>query len=292
MALQKVDQQYEIRFLVRDGKNARQIIDCMQRTHPKDCLSVSFIHRWVNWFSSGQDRIKNLDKSGAPKKRTAAKLGQIQGVIQGDRRSTIREVSRQVQLSYRTVQKALKKDLNLCKKSATWVPHFLTAAQKQHRVCMCRDALRRLRDRRNHPVDRIVAQDESWMFTWDPGIRQSSMEWVAPGQPRPQKPRIERTTVKVMLIAFIDRQGVIYREFVPNRLGINAHLYVQILDRFWTAFRQRRPQLARQEVGLPARWSSGTHCPDDQEVDHSTPCAAPPPSWILSGFESFGLLVL
>lgn len=49
----------------------------MQASHPTDCLSVSSIKRWFNWFKSGQDRIQNLPKTGCPKKCTPEKIEQI-----------------------------------------------------------------------------------------------------------------------------------------------------------------------------------------------------------------------
>ncbi len=36
------------------------------------------------------------------------------------------------------------------------------------------------------------------------------------GEQNTEKVRVERTTVKIMLVIFIDRDGVIYREFVPR----------------------------------------------------------------------------
>ncbi len=244
MAPQKVDQRHEIRFMVREGTPVREIIARMQRLHANNYLSVSSIRRWCAWFQSGQNRIQNLPKSGAPKKRTQRKVCEIQNIVQGDRRSSIREVSRQVGLSYGTVQKALHQDLNLNKKSARWVPHLLTPGQKVRRVAQCRAALQQLRSR-VHPVDRVIAQDESWMFTWDPGKKESTKEWLRNDEPRPTKPRIEQSTVKTMLVAFLDKEGVIHREFIPQGHGITSEVYIQVLGRFLTALRAKRPGLVR-----------------------------------------------
>ena len=67
--------------------------------------------------------------------------------------------------------------------------------------------------------------------------------WLCPGDPRPQKPRIEQSTVKVMLVVFFDAQGVIHKEFIPNGIGIGGRLYAQILDRFRDSLRCRRHQV-------------------------------------------------
>ncbi len=96
-----------------------------------------------------------------------------------------------------------------------------------------------------------MATDESWFFCWDPEAKRSSAQWIAAGQPRPSKVRTERSTVKVMLIAFIDKRGLIYRHFVPDGRGINAQLYLQVLKNFREALRRKRPLVWRaQRWGL------------------------------------------
>ncbi len=85
----------------------------------------------------------------------------------------------------------------------------------------------------------VVSEDESWFFYWDPGSKRSSMEWIAPGQQRSEKARIEHMTQKVMLVAFIDCRGCVYHEFVPNGISIGVEVYLWILTRFQDAFHQR-----------------------------------------------------
>ena len=85
------------------------------------------------------------------------------------------------------------------------------------------------------------------------------MQWTLPGESRPQKARIERTTVKCMLVVFLDRRGVVYHEFVPNGVGIGGRVYLGILERFWISIRRCRRDLFTgritwgfQQDGAPA----------------------------------------
>ncbi len=107
---------------------------------------------------------------------------------------------------------------------------------------MSRQALTQLRARRN-PVETVVAEDESWFFVWDPESKRASMQWLQPGEDRPQKVRIEHTTLKVMLVIFFDKDGVIHREFVPRGHGISGAVYLAIVCRFVAALQRRRCHL-------------------------------------------------
>ena len=249
MARQKKDQRVEIRFMVKEGLRQVEVIRCMQAVHGRDCLSEASIKRWYGWFKSGQDSVDNQPKSGAPKKRTPKKLAEIRAVLQRNARSSISTIARDVNLSYGTVQKALHADLDMTKLSARWIPHLLTQPQKVRRVALARAALQMLRSCVN-PIDSVIAQDESWIFAWDPESREASRQWVQKGQPRPTKCRIEQSMLKSMLVAFVDKEGVIHYEFVAAGLGIGHAVYLQILIRFREALHRKRPHL----------WRSGRWC--------------------------------
>ncbi len=98
--------------------------------------------------------------------------------------------------------------------------------------------------RRRHPIDNIIAEDESWVYCWDPQSKSATKEWLVPGEPCPEKVRIKHTVQKLMLVAFVDKDSLVYREFVPNGLGIGAQLYCQIVQRFLQALRRHQPHLA------------------------------------------------
>ncbi len=249
MPPQKKDQRIEIRFLVKEGVHNVEIIRRMQRVHGANCVSESTIKRWANWFRTGQDSVDNRPKSGAPKKRTPAKLAQIQQVVQREGRSSIQQIATEVKLSFGTVRKALHKDLNMSKLSARWIPHLLSDPQKVRRMALARAALQHLQSR-IVPVDTVIAEDESWMFVWDPESRQASKQWIARGGERPTKVRIEQSTLKTMLVAFVDKDGPIHCEFVPRGHGIDTDTYLQILIRFRESLRRKRPQI----------WRSGRWC--------------------------------
>ncbi len=249
MPKQKQDQQIEIHFLVKEGLRQVDVVRRLHAVHGRDCLRALSIKRWFNRFKTGQDSVDNLPKSGALKKRMPQKIAEIQNVVHRDACSSISSIARQVGLSYGTVQKALHKDLNSSKLSARWVPHLLMDVEKTRRVVQARASLQAMRSRVN-PIDAVVAEDESWFYTWDPESREGSRQWIAHVQPCPTKVWIEQSMPKMMLITFIDQRGPIHCEFVPAGLGIGGAVYLEVLEWFRESFRRKHPDLWRS-----GRWA-------------------------------------
>ncbi len=87
----------------------------------------------------------------------------------------------------------------------------------------------------------IIAGDESWFWVWQPESKQANWQWMAAGDVRPQKVRIEQSTQKAMLILFFDQHGPVFKQWVPNGAGIDRHLYLQVMKNLKEAVRRRRP---------------------------------------------------
>jgi transposase len=45
-----------------------------------------------------------------------------------------------------------------------------------------------------------------------------------------------------MLVAFLNEEGIVHREFVPTRTSVTAALYVEVLTRFRQSVNRKRPQ--------------------------------------------------
>ncbi len=244
----KKDQRIQIKFMVAEGLS-QEVIHHVQAVNGNNSLCRSSIQNWYNRFRNGDPLNDDCPKSGAPKKRTAAKIQQINNIIQQDRRSSLRELARQSGQSYGATRKVVKEDLSLKKKPAKWIPHFLTNAQKNRHVYHARAALQMFRCQQNRP-ESIICEDESWIHVWNPGSKESTHEWISANEPCPAKPVIECTTLKTMLVVFFDKDGMIHREFVPDGHGIGGVKYFEILSRFQRLLHCQRPVLFRS-----GRWA-------------------------------------
>jgi hypothetical protein len=75
----------------------------------------------------------------------------------------------------------------------------------------------------------IVSGDESWCLAYE--IATSA--WAGENSPRTNRLRIQKSRVKNMLVIFFDWQGVVHKEFVPERQPVNSEFYI---EQRWTDF--------------------------------------------------------
>jgi hypothetical protein len=78
-----------------------------------------------------------------------------------------------VGISYGVCQKILREILNTSRIAARFVPQLLTNDQKQQRVNVCLE----LQEKANEDptfISRIIMDDESWMYGYDPETKQQS----------------------------------------------------------------------------------------------------------------------
>ncbi len=66
------------------------------------------------------------------------------------------------------------------------MPRVSTQLQKDNRVEVAQEHICEI-ERDPGILARIIATDESWIFTFDPRTKQADMEWVASDVPRPRR---------------------------------------------------------------------------------------------------------
>jgi hypothetical protein len=88
---------------------------------------------------------------------------------------------------------------------------------------------------------KIITGDETWCFACDPETKRQSSEWVGEISPQPKKLKFQRSRIKTMLIIFFDSQGVVHKEFVPERKTVNAEFYKGVIDLFLKRIQQSCP---------------------------------------------------
>lgn len=233
----------EIKFCVQSGLTQHDTVHRIQQVHGANALSVSQIRRWFAAFSQGRVETDDLPCPGQPLKRNPAKIQHVDMIVRQDRRQTVRQVAARSNLSIGCAHRTLRKDLALKKKCAHWVPHRLTPAQRQTCIACARAALWMLGC--GGPVDHVVCGDESWFHCWHPASRRDNRQWLGVNAPTPAVPVREQAVPKVMLVIFFDRQGLVFRTFIPQGQGITGQVYLQILQGLRDAVRRRRSQVWR-----------------------------------------------
>jgi hypothetical protein len=125
--------------------------------------------------------------------------------------------------------------------AAKFVPHVLTADQKQSQVDWCRELKQRL------GIDpglfsKVITGDESWCYAYDPETKQQSNEWESSNSPRPKKAQRVKSNVKTMMIFFY-ANGIVHSGCVPNGQTFNQAFYQQVLKGLRDAVTRKRPEL-------------------------------------------------
>ncbi len=226
--------------MAKEGLSTKQIHDRLLAVHGRDTLSRSIVQRWLIRFQTSE-AVKDLPRSGCPKMCMPAKINEVKAFVSGDCRRTVRQVSQECQVSIGTANKILKKDLQMCKAPAQWIPHLLTPAQKERHVDKAMEALDMLEDPDN-PVQHLFAKDESWFWVWDPASKQANCQWLTHEDERLTVVHQERSTKKTILVIFFNHLGIAYHEWVPDGRGIGSEVYQGILEHFRQAVRRCWPK--------------------------------------------------
>ena len=122
------------------------------------------------------------------------------------------------------------------------VPSLLNKGQNERCVQVCQHILEQLETEPNL-LKRVVTDDESWIFEYNPLTKRQSLEWKSTLSPRPKKARVFKPETKVMLIAVFHIHGIVRTEFLPQGQTINQLVYKKILRRLMRSVRKKRREL-------------------------------------------------
>jgi hypothetical protein len=78
-------------------------------------------------------------------------------------------------------------------------------------------------------ISRIITGDESWIYSYDPEMKQQSSQWNIPQSPRAKTAWQVWSSIKSMLIVFFDMKGIVHCEFVPPNTMVNSDFYCDVL---------------------------------------------------------------
>ena len=151
-------------------------------------------------------------------------------------------IADELSMNSERVWRIITEDLGMRKVCAKMVPRLLNDGQKKNRVQVCQDILKQL-EITPDLLSRVVTDDESWIFKYDPLTKRQSLEWKSASSPRPKKARLFKSKIKVMLIVFFDVHGIVHLEFLPQGQTINQNVYKDILRRLMRSVREKRREL-------------------------------------------------
>ena len=91
-------------------------------------------------------------------------------------------------------------------------------------------------------MGRVITDDETWVYQYDPETKRQSAEWKAANSPQPKMFLQSKSRVKTMLLTFFDIRGIVHYELVPNGETVNQVHYLEVLERLREKVRRKRPE--------------------------------------------------
>ncbi len=241
----KDEQRVNLKFLVKSGKSPIEAWRELRSVFGDETICKTQVRFWHKRFREGDNETVDKPRSGRPQSRhTAENIETIRGLVQSDARMSLKELSECTGLLTHLIRTVLKKDLQLRRCCAKFIPRTLTEAQQWTRMTVCDDNIKRLcsSDDPEQFLHRIITGDETWVSTYENESKERTTAWVAPNDLRPKKP-LRDPVKKTMLTLFFDCKGVVMIEFLKPGDKIDSQTYVKTIAKLKECIRRKRPEL-------------------------------------------------
>ena len=247
--MENIEHRAVIKFFVKKGLKPMEIHNEMVNVLGDDAPSKTTVCKWAAEFQRGRSSLEDDPRSGRPKSATTEEtINAVHDMVMDDRRLTKREIAEAVGISDERVLHILHDELRLRKLLARWVPHSLTLDQKRTRVKLSQEHLARFQKNKTDFVRRFVTMDETWVYHYDPKLRQQTAEWTEPGCSAPKQVKASKSSKKVMASVFWDAKGILLIDYLQTGKTITGEYYKNLLDQLDKKIREKRPGLLHKKI--------------------------------------------
>ena len=215
-----------IKYCVKRGMTPGQTIKEINSTKQYNAVSRKLIYKWHRRYSTGWE--ESGDKKGRPKELNNKILQTVSDVIRSERRLTVREIADIMGIRKSSVQRILTLELKMSRVCARWVPRRLTDDEMTRRVLDSKAFLRR-HSRDKNFLNRILKMDETLVHFYEPEGKQQSSVWKTAQSPPAVKYKTVKSLGKVMLMVFMDNQGVVLSHSVRPGSSVDAAYYSRVI---------------------------------------------------------------
>ena len=157
---QQLEQQMNIKFLVKLGKNGPEIHKMLQQVYGEDALKERTVFKWVQRFREGREDPKDNTRSGHPSTSSDNEnINCVLSLMLTDHRLTVRMVAEELGLGKSSVHTILIEHLEMKKVCAKIVLKLLTPEQKLRQKECCVDW--KTSEESDELLERVITGDES-----------------------------------------------------------------------------------------------------------------------------------
>ena len=144
------------------------------------------VKKWAAEFKRGRESVGDDGRPGRLKDASPDEnVNLLHTLVMCDKRRDLQSIASEVGISFGSVQSILTKILGVSKIAARWVQRMLTNDQKRTRFDFSRYLLSRYEDDSGNFIERVVTQDETWVYHFDPAQSQNTEQtmeapWFTP----------------------------------------------------------------------------------------------------------------
>ncbi|UYV63016.1 hypothetical protein LAZ67_2002856 [Cordylochernes scorpioides] len=161
LPIKNMDQRSCIKFSVKNEIKCADAFRMLTLAYGEATLDRSNVYRWYKMFSEGREDVNDEERAGRPSNsKTDEKIDEVEKMILGNRRITVREVAEDLNISIGSCDSNFINDLGMRRVAAKFVPKLLNCDQKQHRMNIANEMLDSVRDDPNL-LQRVITGDEA-----------------------------------------------------------------------------------------------------------------------------------
>ena len=143
-------------------------------------------------------------------------------------RLTFREVADEVGISVVSCRHIFTEKLRLLRTSVNFVLRLLTDDQKENRVEISQDLLDNANGNENF-LKNIIRGAETWVYGYDVETPRYSRRMDGERVSSTKQSMDESVKDLLMLVVFIDWEGIVHHELVPHGQMVSKQLYQEVL---------------------------------------------------------------
>ena len=234
------------------GKSPTDIKADLDKVYRDLALSYPTVLRWCHKFKNGRDSLEDDPRSGRPSTSVGEKeVTAVKNCVEEDARYTVEEIAGITGLNSSCVFGILKERLHLRKICARWVPHLLTSDQKRQRVEASLQLLSQYENCDQRRLNEIVTGDETWIYFFEPDLKQNNKVWVGEFGERPKIARRNKSAGRVLYALFFDGRGPVAQIPVPEGRSVTGQFYTDtVLPKVVQHYEGIRPSSATRGIKL------------------------------------------
>lgn len=231
------------------GKNTITAKAWLDKCYPDSAPSRQMVEKWFADFKRGRTDTDDAGRSGRPiEVVTPENNRKVHKIVLENRKVKLREIADTLKISEGSVHTILHQHLSMRKLFSKWVPRLLTVDQKQQRIDDSESCLELFNRNKQDFLRRYVTMDETWIHHHTPESNRQSAEWTAAGEPRPKRPKSQKSAGKVMASVFWDAQGILFIDYLEEGKRINSEYYMALLVRLKEEIAKKRPHMKKKKV--------------------------------------------